>query len=49
MALAWNEIKDCALTFYNDWAKVEFEDADAHRQFVACNVHQTSPQAQDWI
>lgn len=49
MALAWNEIKDCALTFSNDWAKAESEDADAHRQLVACSVHQTSLQAQDWI
>jgi hypothetical protein len=51
MALAWNEIKGCALTFSNDWAKAESEDADAdaHRQLVACSVHQTSLQAQDWI
>lgn len=49
MAPAWNEIKDCALTYSNDGAKAESEDADAHPQLVACSAHQTSLQAQDWM
>jgi len=49
MALAWNEIKDCALTFSYDWVKAESEDADVHRQLVACSGHQTSPRVEGWI
>jgi hypothetical protein len=29
MALAWNEIKDRALSFSKEWAKSESEDAEA--------------------
>jgi hypothetical protein len=30
MALAWNEIKDCALAFSKEWAKAELEDVEAN-------------------